>query len=193
MARRTDIVLSQKMICDAALEIIDTNGVDALTMRSLAKTLKVQAPSLYAHYRDKSELMSDLAAHHFSEAQNAVYEWASAEEWLRKFGFTLYNVLKTRRDAARVFAFSQPPIRSEVVTAEIAATPLTDAGYSFNTAIEMQAAVIALAMGMALDHSHEGTSAYLKRFFDLDQAFKTALFALVNGLVKHAPETAQGA
>lgn len=191
MARRTDIVLSKKMICDAAQEIIDANGLESLTMRSLAKTLKVQAPSLYAHYRDKSELMSDLAARLFTEARDAVSEWASAEDWLRSFGFALYGVLKMRHDAARLFAFAQPPIRSEVVTAEVAALPLTDAGYDFNVAIEMQAAVIALAMGMALDHSHEGTSAYLSRFFDLDEAFKAALSALVNGLVDEAPEAAQ--
>ena len=60
MARRSDIALSQGMICDAALEIVEADGLDALTMRSLARKLEVQAPSLYAHYRDKSELISDF-------------------------------------------------------------------------------------------------------------------------------------
>lgn len=188
MARRSDIALSQGMICDAALEIVEADGLDALTMRSLARKLEVQAPSLYAHYRDKSELISDLATSYFVEARDAVYEWASARDWLTKFGLALYNVLKTRRDAAQLFARAQPPVRSDGFSAETAAAPLTAAGYSVETAVEMQAAVIALAMGMAIDHSHHGTSAYLKQFFDLDNAFRAALSALTGGLVDLAME-----
>lgn len=191
MARRNDIVLSQGMICEAALGIVEAEGLDALTMRSLARKLEVQAPSLYAHYRDKSELMSDLATTYFVEASDAVYEWASAQDWLMKFGLALYNVLKTRRDAAQLFARAQPPVRSDYISAETAAAPLTDVGYSVETAVEMQAAVIALAMGMAIDHSHTGTSAYLRQFFDLDEAFRAALLALAGGLVGAALEVAQ--
>ncbi|ATW04279.1 TetR family transcriptional regulator [Sphingorhabdus sp. YGSMI21] len=183
MARRTDIVLSQDMICVAALEIIGESGLDRLTMRSLARKLEIQAASLYAHYRDKSELMSDLAARYFLEACDAVYDWSSPGDWLMKFGSALYSVLRERRDAARLFAQSQPPVHSHEVTAENASSALTASGWSVNRAVEMQAAVIALAIGMALDHSHEGTSAYLERFFDLDEAFQTALSALVSGLL----------
>ena len=191
MARRSDIALSQSMICEAALEIVEADGLDALTMRSLGRKLEVQAPSLYAHYRDKSELMSALATSYFVEARDAVYEWNSAQDWLMKFGLALYNVLKTRRDAAQLFALAQPPVRSEDISAEAAAAPLTKAGYSVETAVEMQAAVIALAMGMAIDHSHRGTSAYLKQFFDLDNAFRAALSALARGLVASAVAVAQ--
>ena len=184
MARRSDISLSKELICEVALQIVDEGGLEALTMRSLARKLEVQAPSLYAHYRDKSELMSALAAVHFIEARDAVYRWDSPSDWLVKVGIALYNVLKTRRDASTLFALSQPPTRADELTAETAVIPLTEAGFSPCEAVEMQAAVIALAVGMSLDHSDPVTSAYLKRYFDLDKAFEKALLALVAGLTE---------
>ncbi len=191
MARRKDIVLSKGLICQASMELIEEEGIDALTMRSVASRLKVQAPSLYAHYRDKSELMSDLAASYFIEARDAVYDWQSPQDWLGRFGFAFYNVLKTRRDAARLFAQSQPPVHSEAVSPEAAVRPLTDAGISLNRAVELQAAVMALAIGMALDHGNPVTLAYLGRYFDLEQAAKCAFAALVTGLA--TPPSAQPA
>ncbi len=185
MARRKDIVLTQGLICQASMELIEEEGLDALTMRSVASRLKVQAPSLYAHYRDKSELMTDLAASYFIEARDAVYDWQSPKDWLCQFGFAFYNVLKTRRDAARLFAQSQPPVQSGELSAEAAVRPLTDAGIGMSQAVELQGAVIALAVGMALDHGNPVTRDYLARYFNLEQALKSAIAALVTGLLSH--------
>ncbi|MEO9462362.1 MAG: TetR family transcriptional regulator [Marinomonas sp.] len=183
MARRSDIALSQGMICDAALAIIEESGLDSLTMRSLARGLEIQAPSLYAHYRDKSELISAIAVRYFMEARDAVFSASSAEEWAQKFGFAFYSVLISNRDAARLFALSQPPVQSEEVSPENAAKPLTDFGLSIPEALEIQAAVISLSLGMALDHSNTVTSGFLSQHFVLEDAFRSALKALAEGLV----------
>lgn len=192
MARRKDIALSQSMICNAALEIIEQDGLDSLTMRSLARGLEVQAPSLYAHYRDKSELISDIAARYFIEAQEAVFSASSARDWAVKFGKSFYSVLMTNRDAARLFALSQPPVHSEEVSPEKATKPLTDFGVPIENALAVQGAVIALSLGMALDHSNPITGRFLGRFFDLEDAFHSALNALVAGLLARAETATTG-
>jgi AcrR family transcriptional regulator len=49
--------LSRERIVDAALGLIDRDGIGALTMRRVADELDVQAPSLYNYVRSKDELL----------------------------------------------------------------------------------------------------------------------------------------
>jgi AcrR family transcriptional regulator len=48
--------LSQQAIVDAALAILDRDGLDAVTMRAVAQELNTGAASLYAHVSNKDEL-----------------------------------------------------------------------------------------------------------------------------------------
>lgn len=52
--------LSRDRILDAALELADQHGVDALSMRKLAAALGVEAMSLYNHVPNKSSLLNSL-------------------------------------------------------------------------------------------------------------------------------------
>ena len=54
--------LSQAAIVDAALEIIDLEGLDALTMRTVAHRLGTGPASLYAHVGSKEELIELVEA-----------------------------------------------------------------------------------------------------------------------------------
>src|SRR5689334_4092199 len=49
--------LSRDAIADAALRIVDTEGLDALTMRAVGQALGTGAASLYAHVASKDELL----------------------------------------------------------------------------------------------------------------------------------------
>lgn len=49
--------LSREAIIDAALAIVDTEGLDALTMRTVAAALRTGAASLYAYVGSKDELI----------------------------------------------------------------------------------------------------------------------------------------
>lgn len=53
--------LSRSSIVDAALEMLDTEGLDALTMPRLARRLGVGTMSLYRHVADKDDLINAVA------------------------------------------------------------------------------------------------------------------------------------
>ncbi|MEV5650139.1 TetR/AcrR family transcriptional regulator C-terminal domain-containing protein [Nocardia sp. NPDC052254] len=55
-------LLSRERIREAALELIDRDGLPELSMRKLAAELGVQAASLYGHYPTKNDLLADIAA-----------------------------------------------------------------------------------------------------------------------------------
>ncbi|GGC63631.1 TetR/AcrR family transcriptional regulator C-terminal domain-containing protein [Hoyosella rhizosphaerae] len=59
--------LSRERIIDAAQKLADTNGAPALTMRSIAKSLGVEAMSLYHHFANKDEILDALVDSVFSE------------------------------------------------------------------------------------------------------------------------------
>jgi AcrR family transcriptional regulator len=61
MPRPTTPLLSKAGIRAAALEIIDRDGLDGLSMRKLATALTVSAPALYFHYLTKEQLLDDVA------------------------------------------------------------------------------------------------------------------------------------
>jgi len=53
--------LSRASLVSAALELVQDEGLEALTMRALAERLNVKAASLYWHLRDRRELLELLA------------------------------------------------------------------------------------------------------------------------------------
>ncbi len=53
--------LSRRRVLDAAVALADEGGIEALTMRGLAKNLDVEAMSLYYHVANKEALLDGVA------------------------------------------------------------------------------------------------------------------------------------
>jgi AcrR family transcriptional regulator len=68
MSRRR--TLSRERIVDAALELIEQDGIEALSMRRLGRSLGVEGMALYTYFRDKSDLL-DAAAERVLEGLDA--------------------------------------------------------------------------------------------------------------------------
>lgn len=66
MARRAEAVaerrdpLSRERVLGAAMDLADREGIEALSMRNLARELGVEAMSLYHYVKSKDELMAGL-------------------------------------------------------------------------------------------------------------------------------------
>ncbi len=52
--------LTRRRVLDAALALIDREGIEGLTMRRLGRELGIEAMSLYNHVRDKEDLLDGL-------------------------------------------------------------------------------------------------------------------------------------
>ena len=59
--------LDRRVICRAALALIDDGGLEAFSMRKLGRRLGVEAMSLYNHVTDKSALLDGVVAEIFAE------------------------------------------------------------------------------------------------------------------------------
>lgn len=61
MGRPTRTMITREGATTAALAVIDEEGLEALSLESVARRLGVKAPSLYYHFKDKAELLSEVA------------------------------------------------------------------------------------------------------------------------------------
>jgi len=59
--------LTRDLIISGARDIIASEGLDAVSLRRLAAALGVTAPALYAHIRDKRDLLRGVAELEFAE------------------------------------------------------------------------------------------------------------------------------
>jgi AcrR family transcriptional regulator len=86
--------LSRDRVVDAALVLLDAEGLDALTMPSLAKHLGVGTMSLYRHVADKDDLVNAVAEHVLSDV--AVPD-GDPDDWEGR----VIGYLRALREAAR--------------------------------------------------------------------------------------------
>ncbi len=96
--------LSRDAIVNAALKVVDTEGVDAVTMRRIADELDTGPASLYAHVADKDELLgavydAAMGAVDISDIKPSAARWQSQlKEFMRRYR----NALLQHRDLAKV-------------------------------------------------------------------------------------------
>ncbi|AVE41566.1 MULTISPECIES: TetR/AcrR family transcriptional regulator C-terminal domain-containing protein [Providencia] len=96
--------ITRLQILETALQLLETEGIDGLTMRKLADALNIKAASLYWHFSNKLSLVEGMADHIVAEV--ALNE-CDSDDWksnLLKITTQLRKALLQHRDGARVFA-----------------------------------------------------------------------------------------
>jgi AcrR family transcriptional regulator len=85
--------LTRARVIEAALAIMDAEGLEAVTMRRIGRELGVEAMSLYNHVRDKEDILDGISEAVMSKFQipTPTGEWlpdarAMAMEWRRLLG-----------------------------------------------------------------------------------------------------------
>lgn len=61
MGRPKKPLISREAATLAALAVIDAEGLDGFSLGAVARQMSVKAPSLYYHFRDKAEILSEVA------------------------------------------------------------------------------------------------------------------------------------
>jgi AcrR family transcriptional regulator len=99
--------ITRELIVTAALELLDDQGIDGLTVRALASRLDVRAPALYWHVRNKQELLDEMATEvmrRVAAAFAAVPPGAGWRDDLTAYAHVLRSEYLLHRDGARVFS-----------------------------------------------------------------------------------------
>lgn len=107
---RRSRALSRGLIVDAALRIVDNDGLDALTMRTVAHTLGTGAASLYAHVSGKEELLELVIEQVIGEIElGGAPDPARWQEQLKDGVRQIRAAFASHRDLARA-SFARIPV-----------------------------------------------------------------------------------
>jgi AcrR family transcriptional regulator len=94
--------LTRDAIVDAALTVLDRDGLSGLSMRKLAQELDVGAASLYWHVRDKEELLGLLLDRIVGEARVVDPDPDNWREQVKELARENRRLLQSHRDAAQI-------------------------------------------------------------------------------------------
>ena len=133
--RKVEPALDQSKIVAAALDLLNEDGFDGLTMRSLAKKLGIKAASLYWHVHNKQDLLSLLADELCAPMRkpDRTLPWRNQLEIL---GNEYRRILLAHRDAARVLSSGGAPSGpNRLRLTEIVLSILLDAGFAPQDAV----------------------------------------------------------
>src|SRR5262249_8085417 len=136
--------LTRARVVATALDLVQQEGLDALTMRALADRLHVKAASLYWHVRDRDELLELLAAALLAEVQPPGTRGGWRAEALAVCT-ALERVTARRRDAARVLLAVPEALEQSQAHARLSRV-LADAGLSAPEAAETATMMLAAVL-----------------------------------------------
>jgi AcrR family transcriptional regulator len=156
-SRRRPAVTPRALV-DAGLAVLQRDGLDALSMRSVAAELGVRAPSLYWHVRDKNELL-DLLADGLLAAAELPPTRGDWRTQLRELAWAYREFLHERRDGVRVLAgrFPSGPGMARVMEHQL--TMLHRGGFARQDAAYITYAMSTLVLGFVHGEQHPVTAA----------------------------------
>lgn len=94
--------LTREAIVQAALRVLDADGIDGLSMRRVGEELGTGAASIYWHVRNKDELLQLVFERVTAEAELPEPDPSRWQEQLRDLAHRMREVLNKHRDVARL-------------------------------------------------------------------------------------------
>jgi AcrR family transcriptional regulator len=120
--------LSRDAIVEAALRVVDREGLDATSMRRVAEELGAAPSALYWHVRNKNELLQLVLDRVVGEIELPTPDPANWQEQLKEVAREMRRVLASHRDIARVTIGAIPAGSNALLVAEWMHTLLREAG-----------------------------------------------------------------
>lgn len=156
--------VTRDRIVAAALELIDRDGLGAVTMRRIADELGVQAPSLYNHMRSKEALLDAVAAAVMEQVDASGFERLGWRAALEAWAWSYYEALVAHPNLVPHLAVAFGRTDAALVRADQVYAGLLRAGWTRSRATRIAAAVRYAVYGAALGSFAAGFPAEAARF-----------------------------
>lgn len=152
----------QEQIVAAALELLDSSGLSALSLREIAKRLNIRAPALYWYFKNKEDLVDHMAEailrSEFEHLQPRQTD-ESWQDWVRDKMVRLRAAMLGHTDGGRVVAGAHmyPAVTlSELFEQTLAS--LESAGLDLQTAYHIALTVTRYTFGFVIEEQASPTA-----------------------------------
>jgi len=147
-ASRTREPLTRERVLRTAIELADAEGIEALSMRRLARMLGVEAMSLYNHVANKDDLLGGI-----TEAVLGEMELPSSDDWkadVRRYAMSAHEVLGRHPWVGTLTLSPDRTVRVSVLRAEWLLRRLREAGLPADVTYHAFHALDAHVVGFSL-------------------------------------------
>ncbi|MEV7477799.1 TetR/AcrR family transcriptional regulator C-terminal domain-containing protein [Streptomyces halstedii] len=146
-ARGQHAGLSRDAILEAAVRLVDRQGLAALSMRQLGAELGVEAMALYHHIPNKSALLDGMVERVVAEASPPDFDGSSWSEGLRDYARSLLRALEAHPDLVPLF-MSRPAMTPRNLRAmEAMLGALCAAGFEPRRALDVVYSLTGFVLG----------------------------------------------
>jgi TetR/AcrR family tetracycline transcriptional repressor len=176
--------LSRQRILSAALQLVDEQGIEALSMRRLGMKLSVEAMSLYRHVDSKEALLDGL----HETVLSAMVIPPPSDDWcddMRCLARSLRRALALHPRALPLFATRGAVSAGSLRYVEAALTVVVHAGFRDGDALSVLGVVVAYVVGQAMSHHGKTADGAVVRYDELDAGKFPHLVALAPALARH--------
>jgi TetR/AcrR family tetracycline transcriptional repressor len=144
--------VTRKRIVQGALDVLEEQGFDGLTMRALADRLGIKAASLYNHINDKDELLALMADAICAAIPDLdrLRPWREQAETMAR---QVRRTLMAHRDGARLLAATPPVGRHRIRLIEQVLHALKGAGFSPSMIADGAFVMNSYVVGFVLDET----------------------------------------
>ncbi|QEO14552.1 TetR family transcriptional regulator [Agromyces intestinalis] len=151
--------LTRARIVEAALDVLDDDGIDAVTVRAVAKRLGVQAPALYWHVKHKQELLDEMGTEIQRRVIAASQPVADAAwpELLGGYARALRTEYLAHRDGARTFSGTRTTDPAVLRAQEPMLRAAVAQGVDLEHAVTAAELVTAFVVGWVIEEQERGS------------------------------------
>ena len=166
--------ISRELIVQAALDLLDEEGIDGVTARALANRLGVRAPALYWHMSNKQEILDEMGTEVARRVAADLADLPADVGWrerLTAYARALRREYLAHRDGARTFSGTKLTDHEVIHAQEVHLQATIDAGLELGHAVTAAQVVTAFVVGFVIqEQQRSGPESYLLTERDADAA-----------------------
>jgi AcrR family transcriptional regulator len=149
--------IASARIVDAALQVIDEQGLDSLSMRSLAKHLNSSTATLYRHFPTRAALVQGVIDRVMGEVDvdAANFRALTWRQGCEKISLDIFEAFGRHRQTALLLADHTPIGPNAAAVRERTLAVLIDGGFDVKVAARTGAMLAHLILGFASQYGGE--------------------------------------
>ena len=187
--------MQKSQIVQAALDVLDREGLEGVTLRRLATELNVKAASIYWHIPSKERLLDEMANAILEKQfgtfdfENDKLDWA---EWLDTLAHELRRAMLRHREGARVVAGAHPDIAVMLITLwDFTVRVLHNGGFSVGKAGVITVTMTNFTFGSVIEEQSSppyapGPPEMVSEMESIAQRFQTLALAMESWMSEEA-------
>jgi TetR/AcrR family tetracycline transcriptional repressor len=146
--------VNRDMLIRAGLKLLNEVGLERLTLRLLGGELKIQAATLYWHFKSKQELIDAMATELLATGAAQLIPPKETSDWCvwaSSFGTGLRATLLAYRDGARMVAGTRLTDTTYMKTAERIASKVTESGFSVRQTVVLLSTIYNYTLSFVME------------------------------------------